>query len=177
MGLTTSHRAPYGLHGRGLIGNDSCRACRVRYDHVLAWQAGQVHVFGSLHACLLRDGKHDIELLVGPVGLHNILNDFQYGGHSPLIIASQGGGAVRADDMAIHHRLHILTRLNLVQMGYKTEGRITGLALDMGDNITAVSSICLSGFIYGSLYSSLLKIVHKPLALLLLPAGRAVNLN
>ena len=177
MGLTASHRTPYGLHGRSLIGNDSCRACCVCYDHVLTWQAGRVHVFGSLHACLLRDCEHDIKLLVGSVGLHNILHDFQYGGHGPLIIASQGCGSVRADDVSIHHRSHILTRLNLVQMGYKAEGRITWLALDMGDNISAISSICLPGFIYGSLYSPLLKIVHKPLALLLLPAGRAVNLN
>ena len=134
-------------------------------------------MFGPLHACLLRDSKHDIKLLVGPVGLHNIFHDFQYGGHSPLVISPQGGGSVRADNVSIHHRSHILTRLNLVQMSHKAEGRITWLALDMSDNISAVSSICFPGFIYGSLYSSLFKIVHKPLALLLLPTGRTVNLN
>ena len=89
----------------------------------------------------------------------------------------KGKMCIRDSDMAIHHRPHILTRLNLVQMGHKAEGRITWLALDMSDNISAVSSICFPGFIYGSLYSSLLKIVHKPPALLHLPAGRTVNLN
>ena len=134
-------------------------------------------MFGPLHACLLRDSKHDIKLLVGPVGLHNIFHGFQYGGHSPLVISPQGGGSVRADNVSIHHRSHILTRLNLGQMSHKAEGSITWLALDMSDNISAVSSICFPGFIYGSLYSSLFKIVHKPPALLLLPTGRTVNLN